>query len=88
MLSYYNAIGVAKQAKFERVDLMAKATKSNGFSHATIYFGEDGHIYCDEITKDDVQTFDLTEVFKSWKGVENVAITIKQESVIAPHVGG
>lgn len=66
---------------------MAKQTKAQAFTKARIYFdGED--IMVEEIEKDDCRIYNLTEILRGWENIENLSISIKQDSAIAPVVGG
>lgn len=65
---------------------MAKVSKSQSFSKATIYFDSDEHMWkVEEVTKDGAQTFDLEQdILAQWADVEGVSITIKKDADLAP----
>lgn len=65
---------------------MAKITKSQAFSKATIYFdNEEARWKILEEGKDYNQTFDLVaDVLSNWDNVEGVTITIKKDADYSP----
>lgn len=65
---------------------MAKITKSQAFTKATIYFDADEARWkILEEGKEYNQTFDLeSDVLQSWSNVEGVSITIKKDADYAP----
>lgn len=65
---------------------MAKITKSQAFTKATIYYDiEDARWKILEEGKDYNQTFDLVrDVLGNWDNVEGVSITIKKDADYAP----
>lgn len=65
---------------------MAKITKSQAFSKATIYYdNEEARWKILEEGKDYNQTFDLVaDVLSNWDNVEGVTITIKKDADYSP----
>lgn len=65
---------------------MAKITKSQAFTKATIYYdNEEARWKILEEGKDYNQTFDLVrDVLSNWDNVEGVSITIKKDADYAP----
>ena len=65
---------------------MAKITKSQAFTKATIYYDtEEVRWKILEEGKDYNQTFDLVrDVLSNWDNVEGVSITIKKDADYAP----
>lgn len=65
---------------------MAKITKSQAFTKATIYFDADDREWkIMEEGKDYTQTFNLVrDVLLNWQDIEGVSITIKKDADYAP----
>lgn len=65
---------------------MAKLTKSQAFTKATIYYDKDEREWkIEEVGKDEVQVFSLIEdVLMQWKDVDGVSITIKKDMDYTP----
>lgn len=56
---------------------MAKISKSVSFKNAVINVDEDTII---ELTKDDEKIYRLSDILRSWDGVENISFSIKQDN--------
>lgn len=56
---------------------MAKISKSVSFKNAVINVDEDTII---ELTKDDEKLYRLSDILRSWDGVENISFSIKQDN--------
>lgn len=65
---------------------MAKVTRTQAFSKATIYFDQDVQRWkIEEADKDDTRTYDLVEdILHNWNEVDGVSITIKRDMDYSP----
>lgn len=65
---------------------MAKVTRTQAFSKATIYFDQDVQRWkIEEVDKDDTRTYDLVEdILHNWNEVDGVSITIKRDMDYSP----
>lgn len=68
---------------------MAKVTRSQAFTKATIYCDPEDEVWkIEEVGKEDTQTFQLIEdVLAHWRDVEGVSITIKKDADYTPRAG-
>ena len=63
---------------------MAKITKACQFTKAVLTEEDDGHWTITEYLKDNVNVYDLESVLNLFKDIDNLTVTIRQESGIAP----
>lgn len=65
---------------------MAKETVNKVYGGGEVYINEEGHVILNEIKKEEVIPYDLTEVIHQLNGAENVTIAIKATKEIESNV--
>lgn len=63
---------------------MAKFSKSMTLKAGIITRNDDGRWEIEEITRDGSEIYSLDDILSQWEGMENVTLTIKQDSDILP----
>jgi len=60
---------------------MAKKTAAVSFKNACISLG---NMTITEVSKDNIEEFNLIEVLKSWDGIDGISLTIKYDTDLLP----